>query len=128
MRCDQCNKFVSFDDSNEPEINREEIDVDGCLSIDGRIYLSCADCGQELKEFNFEFEEFLELDGHKGHDLSVNVNLSEMTQRSEGKGRGLKTFYGVLIEGEISCSCNDQTVANFTLSDECQASAMDELV
>ena len=64
MRCNDCNKFVSFDDSTEPEAEIE-IDEDGQISGTVRIVLTCAECGTELKESNFDVSEEADIeDGH----------------------------------------------------------------
>lgn len=54
MRCPDCNKFVAYDDTNEPEADDADIDRDGHVSGTVRVYLSCAECGTELKEANFD--------------------------------------------------------------------------
>jgi hypothetical protein len=138
MRCDQCNKFAAYDDSNEPEIVNEGVDA-----IEARIYLTCADCGTELKEATFAFDSYLPDDllaAHDGdgHELAVTIDNAELTSRQDGKpgtkARYRRTFYGVQIEYSVCCSCQDGTgdesAALFSgeLSDDCQASAMDELV
>jgi len=52
-RCPQCEKFVSFDvEYNEPEWSNElEIDVNGDITGELRVILSCADCGEEMKDY-----------------------------------------------------------------------------
>ena len=133
MRCDQCNKFVSFDDSSEPEINNESIDDNGNVTIEARIVLTCAECGQEMKSGDFTLETTVGADtieAHKGegHELEVRAESSEMTTRSEGKGRGTKTFYGVELSCEVHCACQTEPVYTEDLSDDMQASYMDELI
>lgn len=133
MRCDQCNKFVSFDDSNEPEINDESIEDDGNVLIEARIVLTCAECGQEMKSADFTFETSVDDDtvaAHKGegHELEVRAESPEMTTRIEGKGRGAKTFYGVDLSCEVYCACQAEPIYTEDLNDDVQASYMEELV
>lgn len=54
MRCPDCNKFVSYDDSNEPEADDADIDAEGHVTGTVRVYLTCAECGTDLKEANFD--------------------------------------------------------------------------
>jgi membrane protein involved in colicin uptake len=62
MRCPDCNKFVGYDDSNEPEADDADVDADGRVSGTVRVYLACAECGTELKEANFDLEsDFTEI-------------------------------------------------------------------
>jgi len=56
MRCSDCNKFVSFDDSNDPEADDADVDAEGRVSGTVRVYLTCAECGTELKEANFDLD------------------------------------------------------------------------
>jgi hypothetical protein len=50
MRCPQCNKFVAFDEGNVDDIQAEIDEVSGEVTIEGRIVLPCAECGEELKQ------------------------------------------------------------------------------
>ncbi|MBU1457050.1 MAG: hypothetical protein KKD01_20235, partial [Proteobacteria bacterium] len=105
MRCPDCNKFVGMDVDNEPEGNGFDIDDEGVLTDSVRIVNVCADCGTELKEANVDLEIDLsaEVAAHRAachvegddHELEVTDETLERTERSEGKGRGTRTFYGV---------------------------------
>lgn len=55
MRCDSCNKFVSFDTETEPDIS-VQLENDGTISGTVRIVNTCAECGQEMKETTFDVE------------------------------------------------------------------------
>jgi hypothetical protein len=132
MRCDQCNKFASYDDSTDPEVDVDLSD-DGSFSGQVRIVLTCADCGQELKESTFDFdgevpEEILA--EHKGdeHSLSFEAGDNELLTRSEGKGRYTKTFYGYRAGLDLSCTCQSEGLWSTEFTDDVQASHMDELV
>lgn len=119
MRCSDCNKFVSFDDSNEPEADDADIDAEGRVSGTVRVYLTCAECGTELKEASFDLDvDMTEV---------VAAHLKTMkTSRTEGKGRGLKTFYGYHATLHVKCSCGHE-FGDEEHSDDMQASHMDEL-
>jgi hypothetical protein len=75
MRCPDCNKFVSYDDTTEPEHNLEINDNgDGSMQVTGdvKIVLTCAECGTELKEYTFEVDETVGFDFDKtGHTCHI---------------------------------------------------------
>lgn len=144
MRCPECRKFASYDDSTEPDINSENIDNDGKISIDARIVLTCADCGTELKEAEFNLEtnmpdEIVEL--HKGDDhyFELEISNQELTTKSGNFKKGVfvpayggyaKTFYGVNLTVEVKCKCQkqeDPLLFSVDLEDDIQASSMEEL-
>jgi hypothetical protein len=138
MRCPGCNKFVSYEEV-DPEVDLS-LDWSGdtpTISGSVRIVNACEDCGEELKEATFDIyvdakvganEESFK--AHKEHELSVEPGEVERTCRSEGKGRGAKTFYGASVEIVVTCmTCvGSPTVTTVTWADEVQASSMDELV
>jgi hypothetical protein len=158
MRCPDCNKFVSYDDSAEPEL---DLDVED-LTVTGtvRIMLPCAECGTELKETTFDVEiDFTDdveaqwpgsttvEDGKEPQVmLSITDESAEMTSRTQtGENRTLKdgtvkwktwsprafkTFYGVSVEVTVKATRNDGETEDFngTYADEVPASGMDELV
>lgn len=166
MRCPDCNKFVAYDDSNEPEADDVDIDRDGHVSGSIRVYLTCAECGTDLKEANFDLDvdmsevvathrktvtedrdekladaiakaealdtnvdvEKIKTDfeaAHESCELEIAVD-TELTSRTEGKGRGLKTFYGYHAVLSVKCSCG-HVFADEEHGDDMQASQMDEL-
>lgn len=135
MRCDQCNKFAAYDDSTEPEVD-VDLNDDGSFSGQVRIVLTCADCSQELKEASFDFDGELPeeiLDAHKGddHDLDLEADSGELTSRTEGSGRYMKTFYGYDVAVSLTCGCQERGAESLwqkTFADDIQASHMDELV
>lgn len=58
MRCPSCNKFATYNTSNEPEI---EVQIEGSvLSGTARIVLTSECCEEELKEATFDIEKDLE--------------------------------------------------------------------
>lgn len=140
MRCPDCNKFVA-QEVQDPEIELEE-DIDtgaepptATFNATARIVVVCADCGTELKEASFDFDGEMDEDevaAHvgEGHELSLELDDEEATERSEGKGRSwTKHFYGVKFTVGLNCKCKEKgPVYSEYYSDEIPASAMDELV
>ena len=59
MRCPQCEKMVSYGDP-EMEVTNEEVDNEGNVTISVRMALTCADCGEELKDNEFELSTEIE--------------------------------------------------------------------
>lgn len=138
MRCPDCNKFVGMDTDTEPEVDESGFDADtGEGNITVRIVNNCTECSTELKEANLEvefdlsdaIEEAKEPEEEGGEspdcDFSFDVDVTR-TDRTEGKGRGLRTFYGVDVT--LTLMNNGTVIATETLHDEVQASGMDELV
>jgi hypothetical protein len=138
-QCPGCQKFPALTTDEDPEV---ELEISG-RTVQARIRLvrmsEC--CSEEMKEANMEPEVEIDTDklaGHvdkegeemEGHDLSVEETSKDITERCVGKGRGRRTFHGVTVNFSISCSCQDTGAAAVyegSISDECQASSMDEL-
>lgn len=134
MRCPSCNKFVAYEEV-DPEVELS-VDNEGHVTGSVRIVNSCAYCGEELKEANFDVDidahvgaNDASFDKHKGHELGVDSDEIDRTSRVEGKGRGAKTFYGASVGIVVNCEECEGTpvVATLTWSDDEQASSMDEL-
>lgn len=135
MRCPTCNKFAAYDDSAEPEVE-VTLEDDGTFNGTARIVLTHDECGEELKEGSFEFDgEIPEavLNEHKGdgHSLDIEADGSELTVRTEGSGRYMKTFYGYSTNVDVTCSCQAsrfESLWSMPFDEDMQASHMDELV
>ena len=133
-RCNDCNRFVSYSEE-EPEVQTEDFDYDEetgdvTLNIEIRRALCCDQCGTELKETTFNFDETYERGlgtGLNKDDIEMTVE-AENTERYEGKDRGRKTFYGVratvtfskVVQGTM------KDLLTETVQDELQASYYDE--
>jgi len=150
MRCPDCNKFVPFDDTTDPEVNLDITqptspdDNTAGISGDVRIVLTCAECGTELKEATLEVDVEVEIplrppDGTewvKDSEWELDSDSAENDQRTEGKGRGTKTFYGATLSGHLIRTYTgpdvigqfDKVAVPFEWSDSVQASNMDEMV
>lgn len=148
-RCSSCNKFVSYDDSNEPETTLE-MNSDGSIQGNVDIQLACAECGDTLRTASFDVEndenslalcKHLEAEKIPTHDdkgdlldfkASFDEGCLELVSRQEGKGRGTKTFYGYRVEFTVTCECDacKKKESAFKiegeLTDYIQASSMDE--
>ena len=98
-RCPDCNKFVAYDDSQDPEHN-VDVDPEGRISGDVRIFLACEQCGTELKEGSFdvekdlsvEFEEHVKKGGtcnvtvlnrSTGREFEIEVEIDDLSKRDE---------------------------------------------
>lgn len=129
MRCPDCNKFVSMEPGDpEAELHLDDGQVIGTV----RIVMNCAECNTELKESNFDIEldvpeEILKAHSGEGHELDLDESDFENIDKSEGKGRYRKTYYGAHGDISLCCSCRpgDQIV-NLEFNDYVQASNMDE--
>jgi hypothetical protein len=97
MRCPDCNKFVSL----ETEITDTDASIDSIeedtveITVTVHVSRNCADCGQELKCFDFEDQYTVTLPGPiaeaQADDLSVEVNVEE---KETGGGRYAKNLIG----------------------------------
>jgi hypothetical protein len=130
-RCNQCNKFVSLEEE-DPEIEELEVDEDGCVTGSVRIVNNCGECGDGLREATLEIDAD-HSEAVKAHKcdkkkdgLEIEQGDAERTQKTEGKGRGMKTFYGASVSYEINCACGE-TIVEHTWEDHVQASGMDEM-
>ena len=140
MRCPDCNKFVSFDTDNDPEVDSVDYQS-GEVTASVRIVNVCAECGTEMKEATLELSEDVSdvVDEHvrachelnaegediSGHEITADEGSAERTMRTEGSGRYTKTFYGVTLDVTLTCDCGKWT-HDVQLSDDVQASSMDE--
>lgn len=143
MRCPDCNKFVSYDDSTEPEI---DVDIDDKGNVTGnvRIVLTCQECGMELKEATFDIDmDFSdafddpadEWDVEATGELECRVQTSMEKRLKSGKvkvvrfkPRYYKTFYGARLGVTVTNGeGGGKREVEREWYDEVQASGMDEL-
>lgn len=127
-RCDSCNKFVPYEDPAEVTVDDVAFDG-GTFEADVSVTLRCEECGQDLKtgsdhvEAEVADEHFTASADHPGttlkdciaeegaedntddHDWTVDDTSpdAEADVRTEGKGRGTRTFYGGTFTAEASC-------------------------
>jgi hypothetical protein len=120
---------------SDPEVNEVEMNADGHITSEVRIVRTSACCGDEVKESTFNTEDNLDeeiVKEHKGgkHGLIFSADDAEPVERTEGKGRSTKTFFGYSINWTVRCDCQaeaDDPLATGTLTEDVQASAMDEM-
>jgi len=135
-RCPDCNRFVSLE-QEEPEADvditsREPIvDTQQELTITGsvRLVLVCAECGTEMAEANLDVEEeHTFCHAKSGCQGTVAAETeAELADRYEGKGRGMRHFYGVDLTVILECEeCNAHE--EVSIHEEEQADSFDELV
>ena len=109
-RCESCNKFVSFGDS-EFQVDSEEVTYQSPTSVlvtlDVEMNRPCGDCGTTLRSATFNVEQEVPLPPDakpitEDDELRIDLDDPEETSRSEGKGRGLKSFYGFSLSGRVT--------------------------
>ena len=139
MRCSDCNKFVSF---NEPEVEVTDETIAGnVVSGRVRIVLQCAECGQELKDAELDFEMEIDHECSKcGKDEeptftmdTVNASPNERFQDKDRHGKPIKLaryrkhYYGADLDCKVTCEKCDEEI-EVTSSVEEQARGFNELV
>jgi hypothetical protein len=147
MRCPDCQKFTSLElqdpevsgltvEYQEPEDNQSEptFYITGTV----RIVRNCGECGQEMKEANFELEQTLELGENVQFTITdklradpspfENVTVEEdgVEAIEEGGGRYQKSYFGATVH--LTVYLDAIAIASGDWSDKVPASAMDELV
>jgi hypothetical protein len=139
MRCPDCNKFVPLDTEGDPEVELEADETTGEVTGTVRIVNACGECGAELTEAVFDVDvDFPAAEAHtvemakqdpedkgEAHVLELEDPSADRTDRSEGKGRGTKTFYGAEADLVVKCRCGFTETKPW--SDDIQASHMDEM-
>lgn len=147
MRCNDCNKFVSFDSESDAEIN-VTVDDEGVITGDVTFTNNCAECGTELKQGTLDIECDLsqQIVDHRDekkeagepvvdHDtLDVEDDggqrFDEM-QDTDRRGKKIKNvrymkhLYGVEIEFTVTCKCGETFTQ--TWRDSLPGSAMEEM-
>jgi hypothetical protein len=150
-RCPDCNKFVSYGDI-ETEIENEEIS-DTTLSANVTVYLTCGDCGTQLRQACLDFEEEIDhecteeaiaaatakrgkpFDADVDDQFEITNSNAEGCDRAETKDRNgkvikssryMKTYYGADLEFTVKChKCDAEETVNGNVEE--QASGFDEV-
>ncbi|MCJ7747898.1 MAG: hypothetical protein MUP27_09145 [Desulfobacterales bacterium] len=146
MRCPNCEKMVSYGDP-EMEVQSEDVDESGNVEATVRLALTCADCGEELKDNEFELSTQVEHECSKeklkevkeedqGEGFELELDEPESTEdykpktNKQGKPvpmRYQKHFFGVKLTGKVTCNkCKEEIPIE--MEDECQASGFNECV
>lgn len=135
MRCADCGKFVSY---GEPEIEIDDENVsEGRYSVVATMYLTCAECGTQLKSFTFDAEFDLghecsdsQAYEHDNYECSVDTEATEKRE-TERNGKPIRTryqrtFYGIEFSVRATCGvCQKVLDTEESLSE--QASSFEEL-
>jgi hypothetical protein len=144
MRCPNCEKFVSFDD---PQVEVEDTDVNGeQLTGIVRVVLTCNECGDELKDYEFDLEADIEHECEKmpeGEEPSYEIEsewdgsstdrFETTVQRGKNRGKAIRNYrymrhyYGAELTASVKCShCGEVIEVEITCEE--QASGFNELV
>lgn len=144
MRCPDCNKFVAYDTDQDPEVESDpelvKTDDELHFTTSYRRILPCGDCGTELKEGTIEIDHVVEglpdkddlleegVAPHE-HEWFVDNTDAQASTNAVGRGRGMKTFYGVDLCVTLKCEHeNCDAEFEFECAGELQASCFDEVV
>lgn len=136
MRCPDCNKFVSLENEESPEVE-PSVEVDsGRVSIGGTVSLVrvCADCSTELKscEAGVDDEASVEIPKEhlgEGHDMDVEIEVGSVDE--SGGARYKKNIITANLSYTMRCSCQkreDKPLAEGDLTASAAAGEFEELV
>jgi hypothetical protein len=118
VRCEQCCKFVSYDEP-QMDVQDESIDEDGNILVSVHMVLPCMECGTELKETIFELETQIEHECKHAKKEASGV-------KKPVPSRYQTHYYSVWVSGRATCSkCKEQI--DFTMTDEISAGGMEEI-
>jgi len=124
--CPSCNKFCGIE-QGEPEMDDAEVDKEdgtdaGQVAVTGRLILLSTCCGEEVASANVDVQmDFT----HKCPVEKITATLTaDLTDRMEGKGRGMRTFYGAEVTAEVVCECGWTEMLTETVEE--QASYFEE--
>ncbi len=153
-RCTDCNKFVSLELGESPELNLD-VDAEGIVTGDVTISRTCAECGTELKSGTFEInltiaeilahvqkhtdeqaakdkaakdaaDAGIELpdDDSEEPELTIEDEEAEATERAKNKR---ESFYGFRATFTVKCSCPEGFEHSAEADDEMLGSEMEEM-
>ena len=126
MRCNDCNRFVSFDDDCEPEVTNESVDGD-MISISVQHFRNCSECSTELQEYTYEFEiqiddEICQKHSGDGHELSVETEFAVNPVLCKRK-----TWFEIEGTASLKCECQDDDIRSYELEDAVAASDYEDV-
>ena len=140
MRCPNCNKFVPYD---EPQVEVSSSDVQGeTVTGSVRIVLCCADCNEELKDAELDFEMTIEHECPKAKkddepefelEGDVDATATDRYQDKDRHGKPIKSmryqkhFYGAELTATVKCTKCEEIISVETTVEE-QARGFNELV
>lgn len=137
--CQDCNKFCSLD-TEEPEIEESDIDVvedkelnqlEISITAEIRLVRLSSCCGCETKEYRFEVEEVVIVNGHVGDGHEISMDDSDISGIEELGGRYKKSYYGFEWHPEFTCACGGPVefdgIDSVVISDKVAASEFEDL-
>ena len=131
-RCNSCSKLCGLE-QEEPEAQDPSVERAGHgkvkVSGDVEMMLNSACCGDIVKTANESYEVDADVDHEFDTDECdplVEVDETESEERFEGKGRGMRHFYGAVVRGHIDCECGAENIGTFEAKVECQSSAFEQ--
>lgn len=130
MRCPDCNKFASLDESQfEVDLEGKYDPEDNAVLVTGTVVQQrpCMECGGILKEYTFDVDTSFDLQPLKKKltegDVSVDFDDPEETQ--SGGGRYAKNMVGFQLS--VNVDIDGEATQTFTVEDAVQASAYEEV-
>ena len=137
MRCPDCAKMVSYDTEADVETQSGPEVSGNTVTAEYRRVLTCAECGTELKEANFNLEMEITTEDCQSiaelcpdgtpHDWLISEE-GTVEPTMESGSRYAKTFYGVdVYDGRVTCD-KCKLEGYFKGSDKEAASNLDECV
>lgn len=126
-------KFVPY---GEPELDGSAETNGESVTTSCEVTLTCGECGTPLKSASIEGEADIDLGDaceknpkadDPAHEWAIIDETFDPADRTEGKGRGMRTFYGYTATVKVKCQhegCNAEKEVEVT-ADE-QASSFDE--
>lgn len=145
-QCPSCQKFPALT-VEEPEIQDEQIDGEGYLTIEVTIDRNSECCSEQMKQATFSLEgdataawaahiaeSHAEDDSQPDPEMTVGLEGTERRQDKDRHGKPIKNwryqkqFYGVSATATVNCPACGEMIEELILADECQASAFEEMV
>ena len=128
MRCETCGKFVGYGEPRTDEIE-VEVDDDGTIRLSGTLYLTCENCGLDLKSCEVDDQtdasmEFSDVENDKDvtFELGDDADISP-TDRSAARVRYFGVSADVCVMMRMGDECHYRTV---TVATEERASAFED--
>lgn len=141
-RCPDCNKFVSYDTDQDPEVEGEDASGTTFTATVRRV-LPCGDCGTELKEYTFDVDHDFADALDEAHEKCSRADeeyewevtgciasTADGVRDTDRKGRKIRsarymtTLYGFELEVDLKCQRCQHEIA-FPVKDEIEASCFE---
>jgi len=126
MRCNDCNKSVSFDDDSEPEVT-DEIAEDDTIVVSVRHVRCCDECSAELQEYEYAFDREIDNDIYESHSGEDHELFVESEFAIYPVLRKRKTFFKIAGTAILRCECQDDVIGRYELEEEVSSSDYEEV-